>query len=68
MSHSTKRDTNLLVLVAIILAFVLIMFFIWLWYERENSMLERNRPTTTQVITDNNLPYFEVDSQFSFEG
>ncbi len=41
-----KLNAATLTLIAIVLAFVLALVFIWLWYDLKNSSLEKQKPTT----------------------
>jgi protein-S-isoprenylcysteine O-methyltransferase Ste14 len=43
MGKQIKLSPGLLSLIALLLAFVLILVFIWLWYDLKNSSLEKEK-------------------------
>jgi hypothetical protein len=43
----SKLNPATLTLIAILLAFVAVLVFIWLWYDLKNHSLEKQKPTTT---------------------
>jgi hypothetical protein len=45
----SKLNPATLTLIAILLAFVAVLVFIWLWYDLKNHSLEKQKPTTVQT-------------------
>jgi|GEM_PF-4022881 hypothetical protein len=47
MGKQTKLSPGLLSLVALLLGFVLVLVFIWLWYDLKNTSLQNEKQHST---------------------
>jgi Na+/proline symporter len=45
----SRLNGAMLTLIAILLAFLAVLVFIWLWYDLKNSSLEKQKPATVQT-------------------
>lgn len=51
--HSERKEITLtrglLTLIAMLLAFILVLVFIWRWYDLKNASLDKQQPDTISI-------------------
>jgi protein-S-isoprenylcysteine O-methyltransferase Ste14 len=48
-SNQSKLNPPTVALIGVLLAFVLALVFIWMWYDVKNNMLEKQKPASSTI-------------------